>query len=140
MQYEALASETAMLASAGDLQRLDYFLLRAFETEEIWGLKQGSAWFRREIIIPGADPIIAMPLWPYRKMAMDAALDIWDDCRPEATSLEFFMEELIPQFIAAGIQLDVMPREERAGCLITAEKLNSILEGIQDAGEYRMDG
>ena len=75
MQYEALASETAMLASAGDLQRLDYFLLRAFETEEIWGLKQGSAWFRREIIIPGADPIIAMPLWPYRKMAMDAALD-----------------------------------------------------------------
>ena len=86
MQYEPLASETAMLASAGDLQRLDYFLLRAFETEEIWTLKQGNQWFSREVILPGHDPVIAMPLWPYRKMALDAALDVWDDCRPEATS------------------------------------------------------
>ncbi len=140
MQYEPLAAETTMLASAGDLQRLDYFLLRAFETEEIWALKQGPLWFRREVVLPGNEPIVAMPLWPYRKMALDAALDIWDDCRPEATSLEYFMEELIPQFIAEGIQFDVMPREERPGCLITAAKLNSILEGIQDAGEYRLDG
>tara|TARA_B100001250_G_scaffold275268_1_gene237794 strand:+ start:1126 stop:1548 length:423 start_codon:yes stop_codon:yes gene_type:complete len=140
MQYEPLASETAMLASAGDLQRLDYFLLRAFETEEIWTLKQGNQWFSREVILPGHDPVIAMPLWPYRKMALDAALDVWDDCRPEATSLEYFMEELVPSFIVSGIQLDVMPREDRPGCLITAEKLNSILEGIMDAGEYRLDG
>ena len=143
MQFEPLASEYDFLASASDNQLLEYFLMRIFETEEVWGLKQRNNWFYRPLdkekeSLPSGQNI--MPLWPYKMLAREAALDIWIDTRPEATSLEYFMEENIPELIAADIFLDVMPKGEQPGCMISPQRLASIIEGMIDAGEYRLEG
>ena len=49
MRFQAYPSEIAALPSLSDGERLDYFLMRVFETEEFWGLKQGAVWFSRAL-------------------------------------------------------------------------------------------
>jgi|GEM_PF-721753 len=143
MRFEAYPSEIAALPSLSDGERLDYFLLRAFETEEAWMLKQGALWFSRPLeneVNGFAAGQRILPVWCYRHYAMDAALEIWTDCRPASVSLEYFIEEEIPRLIEQDIVLDVMPRDSEPGCLITPHRLSSIFEGIMNAGEYRLEG
>ncbi|MAK89913.1 MAG: hypothetical protein CMI13_01565 [Oleibacter sp.] len=143
MRFEAYPSEIAALPALSDGERLDYFLMRAFETEEFWALKQGTEWLTRpltEEINGFAAGQLILPAWCYRHYAMDAALDIWTDCRPASVSLEYFIEEEIPRLIEQDIVLDIMPRNDQPGCMITAHRLSSIFEGIMDAGEYRLEG
>ncbi|WP_221796766.1 DUF2750 domain-containing protein [Oceanobacter mangrovi] len=135
MRFEPYDVEYAAIPTLSDTDRLDYFLMRAFETEDIWALRQGKAWFAREV-----DGVLLMPLWPYKRYASDAALDVWMDCRPDAMSLEFFMDSEIAELEARNILFDVMPREDQPGCVITPRQLAGILEGMQDAGEYRLEG
>ena len=143
MRFSALPEEIAALPAMADGERLDYFLLRTFETDEVWALKLRNSWFSRPL--PQACAGFAagqavMPLWCYRHYSQDAALDIWMDCRPDALSLEDFLEREIPQLIAADIVLDIMPRAGEPGCLITPQQLLSIFTGLMDAGEYRLEG
>ena len=137
MHLEPLASDYTMLSDSSDAQRLDYFLLRAFEADEIWGLREGSHWFSRVVPEVGQR---ALPLWPYRKMARDAALDIWQDCRVDGTALEYFLQHEMPKLIAEEVLIDIIPRDDQPGCLIPPTQLASIIEGMMDAGEYRLDG
>jgi hypothetical protein len=140
MQYEPTASEYALLKNCSDSQRLDYFLVRIFETEEVWSLRQGARWFAHLIDAHADDGIAAIPIWPYRNMAKQAALDVWMDCRPDAVSLEYFMDSEIPKLIAEGVYFDIMPNDHDSVRVISASQLATIMEGIIDAREYRMDG
>ena len=135
MRYTPYENEykAVQTMSAGEL--LDYFLLRVFETEEVWGLQQRGQWFTQA---GGKDPWI--PLWPYRKYASEAALDIWMDCTPHAISLEYFLDQLVPWLIEQNVTINLMPKGDGEGCLITPHRLQDILRGMQDAGEYRLDG
>merc|ERR1711879_571821 len=114
---------------------LDYFLLRAFETEEVWALREGKPWMVREV-----DGECVMALWPYKRYAREAALDVWHSGRPDAVSLEYFMENVLPLLAAENTLLDVMPRNGTVGFLISPQRLLSIFEGMMDAGEYRLEG
>jgi len=134
MRFEPYEVEYESVGSMSDTDRLDYFLLRAFETEDIWALRQGREWLVRE-----HDGKMLMPLWPYKRYASEAALDIWMDGRPDAMSLEFFVDEYLAG-LEGDVLLDVMPRGDQPGCVITPRQLLGILEGMQDAAEYRLEG
>lgn len=143
MRFQAYPSEMAALPTLSNGERLDYFLLRAFETDEIWALKQAGQWFARPLAehCDGfAAGTLIMPLWCYRHYCQDAALDIWTDCRPDAVALEYCLETEIPRLTEAGIVFDIMPRSAQPGCLITPQQLLSIFNGLMDAGEYRLEG
>lgn len=143
MRFTAYPSEISALPHMSDGERMDYFLLRAFETEEIWALREGRRWFDRPLsdhVNGFAAGVPVMPLWCYRHYSQEAALDIWMDCRPDSMALEYFLEQEIPQFAARDIVFDIMPRAGNPGCLITPQRLASVFEGLLDAGEYRLDG
>ena len=135
MRYNPYENEYRAVQSMSDGELLDYFLLRVFETEEVWGLQQRGQWF-----VQAAPDIRHMPLWPYKKYASEAALDIWQDCVPHALSLEYFLDHTVPWLIEQDVMLNLIPRGENLGCLISPHRLRDILVGMQDAGEYRLDG
>lgn len=135
MRFEPYEAEYAAVPTLSDGERLDYFLLRAFETDEIWTLREGSRWFTHEV-----NGQKVQPLWPYRRYAMESALDVWEDCRPDTQSLEFFLYNDMNRLMEEDIFLDIMPRGDQPGCLISPQRLFSILEGMFDAGEYRLEG
>ncbi|MBM96360.1 MAG: hypothetical protein CMI09_11035 [Oceanospirillaceae bacterium] len=135
MRFTPYDEEYAAVPELRGAELLDYFLLRAFETEEVWSLREGKDWMIRD-----ASEHRVMSLWPYKRYASDAALDIWQSGRPDAVALEYFLEDIIPELIADNILFDVMPRNGETGFLISPQKLASIFEGMMDAGEYRLDG
>jgi hypothetical protein len=135
MRFEPYEAEYAAVPAMSDGERLDYFLLRAFETEEVWSARLGRDWFVHE-----ASGQKVQPIWPYRRYAMEAALDVWEDCRPDSISLEYFLYTELNRLMALDIFLDIMPRGDQPGCLISPQRLFSIFEGMYDAGEYRLEG
>lgn len=134
MPHSPLVCELAALNSMTDTERLEYFMTRVFEAEEVWYLSSANRFFTREI-----NGEHYFPLWPYKIFATEAALDYWHDGAPAACSLEYFMEEIIEQLHKQNILLDVMPRGEEPGSLISPKRLQAILQGMIDAGEYRLD-
>lgn len=117
-----------------DQERLEYFLTRTFETDEVWLLRDTRGLLQRTL---DAQP--TLPVWPYRRFASDAALDYWQDCVPTSVSLEYFLEHTLQMLAQPDLTIEIMPRGEAAGCLIPASQLTAIVQGMMDAGEYRLD-
>lgn len=135
MRYELYQDEYAAVPTMTDAQLMEYFLLRVFETEEVWGLKEGELWLTRKI-----DGQITQPVWPYKRYAADAAVDAWKNLSPAADSLEFFLYQRLGRLATQGVMMEIMPRNPGHGCLVDPQHLFSILEGMIDSGTYSMDG
>ncbi len=135
MRHMPTAGEYAAAPTMTDGERRDYFLTRVFETDEVWFLKAPPRLFEREV-----DGCRTFPVWPYRRFASEAALEVWQDCVPSAVSLEHFLDVLLQEPHGRGVLVEIMPRGEAVGCLISAARLKDILVGMMDAGEYRLDG
>ena len=136
MRYTPYESEYAAVPgmSAGEL--MDYFLLRVFETEELWGVSDGGSWMT---FTRGDQEIL--PLWPYERYASEVGSERWQQCQPASVSLEYFIYEMAEDLISQGLMVEVLPRwEGSSGCLVSPYRLLEILEGMRDAGEYRLDG
>lgn len=136
MRYEPYEDEYASVPRMNDAELLQYFLSRIYETEEVWGLKEGGAnWMT---YTPEGEEL--QPLFAYKRYAEEAAVEDWEVMIPVAESLEFFMERTLKRLEEQNIVLEVMPRQSGRGSLVTARQLYSILEGMIDSGEYTMEG
>ena len=135
MRYSPYDHEYEAVDSMKETELLEYFLTRVFETEEVWGLDDGSEW-----IIHDVNGQSCMPVWNYKKFASESANAEWSHCKPEAESLEAFLHTTIEMLIDEKAMLAVMPIKSSTGCLISPAKLKSILDGMIDAGEYTLDG
>lgn len=135
MRYAPYPDEYASVADMGNAQLLEYFLTRIFETEEVWVLDDGIEWLLDE-----RGERLCMPVWPYKKYAAECAIAEWGHYTPAGLSLEVFMQQALEFLTEEDAVLEVMPRPGAVGCTIRPSQLISILEGMIDAGEYRMDG
>ncbi len=136
MRYAPYDNEYQAAKTLTAAQQLEYFLMRIFETEEVWGLDDGTEWIFRE----SSEAETTLPVWPYQKYAREAAVGIWAEYQPQAESLEDFMQHTLAMLIEEQAMMEIMPGPDQPGCLISPHQLLSILEGMIDAGEYRMDG
>ena len=135
MRHSPYENEYLAAQTMSEQQRLEYFLMRVFETDEVWFLRNRHGWLWHE-----SDGQSACPLWPYKRFAGDAALDYWQDYSPSSIALDFFLEHQLVELIEHKVLIDIMPRGSAAGCLIAPQRLQSIFHGMIDAGEYRLDG
>ena len=136
MRYTPYEHEYQSSDSFSDTQQLEYFLTRVFETEEVWGLDDGCEWIFRT----SASGENSLVVWPYKKFAEEAAVDAWSAYHVEAESLESFMEITLEMLMTEDVMVEIMAKPDKPGCLISPHQLKSILTGMIDAGEYRLDG
>jgi hypothetical protein len=136
MRYEPHSYEYAAVATMDDAALLEFFLTRIYETEEVWGLKEcGAFWMSYE-----RNGEETLPVFAYKLFAEEACVNDWEVMVPVAESIEFFMEESLPRMIQDSVVLEVMPRKEGRGSLVTAEQLYNILENMIENGTYTLDG
>lgn len=135
MRYVPYDHEYQAAGAMSEAELMEYFLTRVFETEEVWGLDVNADWVRREW-----QGETCMPVWPYRKFAADVAINDWSQYKPHAESLEIFLHGTLELLIEEGVMVEIMPTPERAGCLVSPQRMKSILDGMIDAGEYTLDG
>ncbi len=134
MRHSPYSSEYEALKSMSDTGRLEYFMSRVFEAEEVWFLNNKNSYFFYECA--GETRFV---VWPYKVFATEAALDHWHDGAPAACSLEYFLDQTLEFLHNNNIILDILPRGDTPGCLISPKRLQAILQGMIDAGEYRLD-
>lgn len=134
MRYAPDAHEIQTVETLSDAERMEYFLIRIAETEEVWSLQERQNMFRHEV-----NGQWVVPFWPYRHFARTAALEQWQDGAPQGMSLEHFIHPTLQQLIDADLLVEIMPTADRPGCLITPHRLLDILVSMQHAREYRLD-
>lgn len=136
MRYEPHSYEYTAIATMDDEALLQFFLTRIYETEEIWGLKEGGAFwltFERN----GRE---TLPVFPYKRFAEEACVNDWAVMVPVTESIEYFLDKTLPRLIQNNVVLEVMPRQEGPGSLLTARQLHDILENMIENGTYTLDG
>lgn len=135
MRHQPTGLEYNAVSHFKDSERLEYFLTRCFETDEVWLLADRSGLMVRDL-----NHEQTLPVWPYRKFAADAALHQFNDHAPTSVALDYFLDSTLNGVETQKLLIEIMPHGDQSGCLITPDRLRSILMGMIDAGEYRLDG
>ncbi len=134
MRYEPYEDEYRAVPTMTDDELFEYFLFSILETDEIWGLKEGGRWLTRQI---GEQETV--PVWPYKRFAVDAATEYWQDYAPSADSLEHFIYNTLSYYAEQGIMLEIMPRGMGAGCLVHPQRFVTIVENTMHSAEYTLE-
>jgi hypothetical protein len=97
------AKEIEVMSNKGSREKYIYSIKRIVDNEEAWVLDDdGFALSGRnddnnEVII----------LWPAREYAANCAIDDWKNYKPKALSLDYIMNELLPELSAKGTQVGI---------------------------------
>lgn len=134
MRYEPYEDEYAAVPTMTDEELFEYFLFRILETDEVWGLKDGPQWITREV-----DGQVTLPVWPFKRFATEAAVAEWENLKPVADSIDYFMDQTLNKQAKQGVMIEVMPRKAGVGCLVTPQRLVTILEGTMHSAEFTLE-
>lgn len=134
MQFTPTQSELSGLSLMSNTERLQYFLTRTIEAEEVWALSDHKGWILQE-----ENGYTVLQIWPYEQLAMDFANGN-TACQPGATSLDHFVYNLLSRMIDQNINLEVLPLVGMPGIKITANKLNELYESLLEASDYYLEG
>ena len=135
MRYEPSANESAAIETMAESELLDYFITRAAEAEEVWGLGDDAGWVMRE-----QDDQVTLPVWPYRQFAHACAAGDWETQVTKAVSLEHFLSTILRLLVDQDIQVEIMPSASREGQRIHPERLFKLFESVIESGEYTLEG
>jgi hypothetical protein len=85
-------------------ERYGYFVEKAADGEEVWGLQNEEGWVL--IAFENGD---AFCLWPHADYARACTVGDWADCAPEPISLEELLGELVPALQRDNLRLAIFP-------------------------------
>lgn len=86
--------------------RYEYFIKKAVDYEEVWGLyKNGWATAQDDI------GNILIPLYPNEKFAETFAINEWKGCRPKKIELRHFLEKWLPGMKSDGVKPSIFPTD-----------------------------
>ncbi|WP_353570455.1 DUF2750 domain-containing protein [Candidatus Albibeggiatoa sp. nov. BB20] len=111
-------------------ERIEYFLTRTMEGEEVWVHADDEGWLMRE-----ENEKTILPIWPYENLAQ--ANLAGGESTVQATSLEHFIDILNHN---QAIHLDIMPLPEQPIVLISIVEILSMYESLIDSGSYFLEG
>ena len=135
MRFTPSNHEITAINSMSDREILEYFITRVAEVEEVWGLGNENGWVMRE-----KDGTTSLPVWPYKKFAMDSAIDEWEDQVCSAISLEHFVFKVLGMLTDNDIFVEIMPKGSGEGQRIEAGNLFTLFESVIESGEYFLEG
>lgn len=135
MHFAPTSNELSLLDEATPGERLDYFLTRSMEAEEVWSLSNGVGWIIKEL-----DGKSVLPVWPYSELARACVQGSQEKSTPDAVSLEHFIYNLLPLMISQEILIEILPTGAQQGLVMEAQALFEIIERKLDTGEYFLEG
>ena len=135
MKYAPTDKELAFFNEMSEEERFSYCLTRIAEAEEVWGLAESKGW-----VIAEKDDQSALPIWPYKDVAMMCKGEQWKNAEPQAISLEHFVYKVSQMLIENEIAVEVFPTANNPGHVMEAKAFFKILENLMESGEYFMEG
>ena len=113
----------------GGKERLDYFVRKVADFEEVWGLMD-EGW-AMAMDASGRD---AVPFWPEKEFADACATGSWSGFRPEAISLDDLVSRWLPGMKRDNRAAVVFPTAADKGTFVESDYLLQRLR--QEAAQY----
>lgn len=107
-------------------RRYAYFLRRAVEAGEVWGL-DADGW-ALAVDEEGGD---VLPLWPAAEFATLCAKRLWEGFEAKRLPLDELMRVVLPQLEAEGLSLGVFFTPQGQGYPVTAARLREDLSAAR---------
>lgn len=120
MHSKKLANVTAMTASA----RYDFFLRKAADAEEVWGLFE-DGW----ATAANGHGNNGIPFWPERELAEACATAEWAVYQPRKIAVDEFLERWLPGMAKDALLAVVFPTPEDKGTYVDPSRLAADLTG-----------
>lgn len=135
MQFKPTQNEFDTFSNMPAVERMQYFLTRTIEAEEVWGINDFSGWILRNV----EDKTI-LQVWPYAQLSADYIVSQSETYKPGAVSVEHFVYNLLQTMITENIDIEIFPTSSNDGIIISAAELYEILNTMLESGEYYMEG
>jgi len=135
MQFKPTQNELDTFSKMKAAERMQYFLSRTIEAEEVWGINDYAGWVLRDI----GDNVV-LQVWPYKQLCSDYIISQSESYMPGAVSIEHFVDNLLQIMMEQDIDIDIFPTKEANGIRIKAAELYEILNNMLESGEYYMEG
>ncbi|MGY0219317.1 DUF2750 domain-containing protein [Endozoicomonadaceae bacterium StTr2] len=126
MAYKLNSQQYENVCRLSDDQRLDYFLKKVTDFEEIWSLHSNDGW----VALSSADGEDCLPIWPHPDFAKAWATGDWSDCTPKAIKLDYWIERWTPGLERDHTMLAVFPVGEEEGIVLSPAELQESLVGL----------
>lgn len=127
MEHEQSQERLQAVLRLPAARRYSYFLQRAVETGEVWGL-DGEGW-ALALDDEGRD---VLPLWPAPEFASLCATRLWEGFQPRSIPLEELLENVLPQLEEEGMPVGIFFTPEGHGHPVTARELIDALRGARN--------
>jgi len=131
MRHEPTPAELVYIDDMDVDERLNYFITRTMESEEIWRLCDTDDWITWQ-----RDGMAVMPLWPYQGLSEPFAEE---GEAADAVSLEYFVYHELNDLHARGIGVEVFPGRMQ-GIRMSAVDLFRIFDHKLDEEQYFIEG
>ncbi|MCV6636246.1 DUF2750 domain-containing protein [Candidatus Albibeggiatoa sp. nov. NOAA] len=125
------SEQQAAFAQFSAQERIEYFLTRTMEAEEVWVHADDEGWLMRE-----EDDKTILPVWPYENLAR---ANLIGGMVAQATSLEHFID-ILNYNRNRGIDLDIMPLPDQPIVIAPVTEILSMYESLIDSGSYFLEG
>ena len=119
-------NEVIVIKSLPAEERMNYFISRVIDNDEIWSLSDSNGWKKNNI--SGSQVI---QLWPHEEYVEEPN----ENEKKEMTSLLLFTDQYLPRLINSNIDLEIFPTKDSKGIFITATQFKKILEEEIQANE-----
>lgn len=105
-------------------ERYSYFIKKVADEERLWSLKHADGW----ALLGESDGRELVPVWPHARFAEAAAIGAFAGYRPQAISLEDWLEVWTPGMRDDNRNVAVFPTPDGKGPVVTADRLGTDLK------------
>ncbi|RYF31929.1 MAG: DUF2750 domain-containing protein [Comamonadaceae bacterium] len=123
MSYRLTHQEMESVSRLSQEARLEHFIKRVIDWEEIWSLRNDSGW----VISQTDDSNIVAPFWPHPEYAKQCAVDEWSDTEPAVIELGVFLDKWLPGLWKDGRLVEVFRTPKQNGGVMTPTALRELV-------------
>lgn len=120
------AQKISTILAYDDSQRTSYFLKEVVANNTLWILKD-----QHGCVMLNTEEEDCVPVWPNEEFAQAWANDEWEQCTPEAISLNKWFSRWTHGLADDELAVVVFPSESQEGLVFYPEELESELKNSQ---------
>ncbi|OIN13813.1 DUF2750 domain-containing protein [Oceanisphaera psychrotolerans] len=132
MSYTLTDADKAAAQNMRDDERFNHFVSRVCEHDELWILTDEHGC----MMLTSDDDEDCIPVWPHADYAKEWAVDDWSQCKPEALTLQVWLNRWVPGMEDDELLVAVFPTSDATGVVVEPRELQDAIDRKKKAGRH----
>ncbi len=132
MSYTLTDADKTAAQNMRDDERFNHFVSRVCEHDELWILTDEHGC----MMLTSDDDEDCIPVWPHADYAKEWAVDDWSQCKPEALTLQVWLNRWVPGMEDDELLVAVFPTSDATGVVVEPRELQDAIDRKKKAGRH----